>query len=100
ILFASQLAASSCDSKVIKGVWEECLRLAVYMASHPPTNDNERGIIQALTVSLADAAMRLSGSYDGRKVGLQLFVQKLVDVARRWPAFAKYNGPALIQGLN
>src|SRR5436190_19943513 len=66
----------------------------------PPTNDNERGIIQALTVSLADAAMRLSGSYDGRKVGLQLFVQKLVDVARRWPAFAKYNGPALIQGLN
>ena len=99
ILFTSQLAASSVDTAQTNKVWEEYLRFAANMATIYPVKGKAHTFHQHLALSLADAALRLSSSPDGRKAGLQMFVAKLTDIAKRWPGFAKH-GPALTQALN
>ena len=100
ILFASQLAASSTETTQTNKVWQECLLLASHLATTNPIIGKTRTLNEHLTLSLTDAALRLSSSPDGRQAGLQMFVAKLTDVAKRWPGFAKHYGSPLMQALN
>jgi hypothetical protein len=100
ILFTSQLAASSVDATQKSKVWNECLRLASHLAEIDSVTGKTSTLHQNLALSLSDAALRLSASTDGRKVGVQMFIAKIADVARRWPTFAKSYGSSLAQALN
>jgi len=100
ILFSSQLAASSKATNLMDKVWEESRRVAEHLAASDSTNGKVSAAHEQLALSFTDAAIRLSPSQDGQKAGLQIFIKRLTDLARSWPAFAKYHGPALIQALS
>jgi hypothetical protein len=100
ILLTSQLAVSSTDTNLMDKVWAECCRLAAHLAASDSLNGRASALHEQLALSLTDAALRLSSSPQGRTAGLQAFVARLTELARKWPAFARYHGPALIQALN
>jgi hypothetical protein len=100
VLLASQVAASSCDVAVVGKVWEELLRLVEHMALNAPQSESQNNLQQGLALSVVDAAIRAATSSEGRLDGLNKLTDKLCEVARRWPAFSKFCGPALGQALS
>lgn len=100
LTFTSQLAVSSADTSLMDKVWSECCRLAAHLTASDSANGKPSTHHEQLAISLADAALRLSSSPEGRTAGMQVFVNRLTELTRKWPAFARYHGPALIQALN
>lgn len=100
ISFTSQLAASSGDQALANKVWEQCLHLATHLVTNDPATGKARMLHQNLALTFTDAAIRLSASQDGRRSGVQMLINKLTEVTKRWPGYAKHYGPSLTQALN
>jgi hypothetical protein len=100
VSFTTQLAVSAGDQSLANKVWEQCLHLAAHLATDNPTTGKVRLLHQHLAFSLTEAATRLSGSPSGRKMGLQMLVNRLTELARRWHGFAGHYGLSLAQAIN
>jgi hypothetical protein len=100
LLFIGHLAASSANPVIINKVWDQYHQLAEYLATISATGRKTDSPCHQVALSLADASVRLSGSKDGRTAGLLMFVNKLTDLVKTWPMFAKCYGLSFIQALN
>jgi hypothetical protein len=100
ILLVNQMAASLGEQSQIDEIWARYRELAARLAASPPTDANDRELHEQFAFSLADAAMRFSASQEGRTTGVRALISKLTELAKAWPAFSRFCGPAVVQALN